>query len=74
MNKYVVPICDIEAGHTWINVIVAKSSSACQDKLMTELIDLYDMEDSAANYREFIQLADTKYNIIIGEIKDIEEL
>ena len=41
---------------------------------MAELIDLYDMEDSATSYREFVKLADSNYNILIGDIKDTEEL
>lgn len=73
MNKYIIPICDIDRSKVWIKTILAKSNSACQEKLMTELIELYDMED-ANSYREFVQLADSKYNILIGDIKDIEEL
>lgn len=74
MNKYIIPICDIDRGKVWIKIVMAKSNSACQEKLMAELIDLYDMEDTATSYREFIKLADSKYNILIGDIKDTEEL
>lgn len=74
MNKYLIPICDIESGQIWIKVIMARSSSACQEKIMDELINLYDMEDSSSSYREFVELADSKYNILIGEITDIETL
>ena len=74
MNKYIIPICDIEGGHIWLKTIIAKSRSACQEKLMEELINIYDMEDVASTYREFVELADSKYNILIGDIKDIEEL
>ena len=74
MNKYIIPICDIDGGLVWIHTIIARSNSACQEKLMAEIIDLYDMEDTATSYREFIQLADSQYNILIGDIKDIEEL
>lgn len=74
MNKYIIPICDIDRGKVWIKTVVTKSNSACQEKLMAELIDLYDMEDTATSYREFIKLADSKYNILIGDIKDTEEL
>ena len=74
MNKSVIPICDIDGGLVWIQTIIAQSNSACQEKLMSEIIDLYDMEDTTTSYREFIKLADSKYNILIGDIKDIEEL
>ena len=73
MNKYIVPICDIEAGDIWIKTIIARSNSDCQEKIIEELIDMYDMEDNTS-YREFVELADSKYNILIGDIKDIEEL
>lgn len=74
MNKYIIPICDIDNGKVWIKTIIAKSNSACQEKIMEELIDLYDMEDTTSSYREFVKLADSNYNILIGEIIDIETL
>lgn len=74
MNKYIIPICDINSGKVWIKTIIAKSNSACQEKIMEELIDLYDMEDTTSSYREFVKLADSNYNILIGDIKDTEEL
>ena len=74
MNKYIVPICKIEAGDIWIKTIIARSNSDCQEKIIEELIDMYDMEDNTSSYREFVELADSKYNILIGDIKDIEEL
>lgn len=74
MNKYIIPICDISAGQVWIKTIIAKSTSDCKDKLMAELIDLYDMEDTAVSFREFVQFLDTNYDILIGDIKDTEEL
>lgn len=74
MNKYIIPICDIEAGDIWIKTIIARSNSDCQEKIIEELIDLYDIEDNTSSYREFVEFVDTKYNILIGDIKDIEEL
>lgn len=74
MNKYIIPICDIDTSKIWTKTIIAKSNSACQEKLMEELIEIYDMEDIATSYREFVKLADSKYNILIGDIKDTEEL
>ena len=74
MNKYIIPICDIDNGKVWIKTIIAKSNSACQEKIIEELIDLYDIEDTTSSYREFVKLADSNYNILIGDIKDTEEL
>jgi hypothetical protein len=73
MNKYLIPICDIQAGSIWIHTIAAKSTLDCQEKLMKYLIDTYDMED-CDSYRTFIETADSKYDILIGSIEDIEEL
>lgn len=73
MNKYVIPICDIEAGSTWIHIIMAKSLTDCKEKLMTELIERYDFEDFS-NYSEFVNWMDESQNILIGSITDIEEI
>lgn len=74
MNKYIVPICDINAGDIWIKTVMARSISECQEKIMEELIDCYDMENNFSNYREFIEFIDSNYDILIGDIKDIDEL
>lgn len=74
MNKYIIPICDLDSNRVWIKTIVARSNADCQEKLIEELIELYDIDDNTSNYKEFVKLADTEYNILIGNIKDIEEL
>lgn len=72
MNKYIIPICDIQAGTVWNQIIIARNVTACQEKLSELLIERYDLED-CLTYREFVELAD-KNDILIGEIKDIETL
>lgn len=74
MNKYIIPICDIDNGYVYNKIIIAKSNINCQEKIILDLIDMYDIEDTSSNYQEFVKLADIKYNILIGDIKDIEEL
>ena len=74
MNKYIIPICDIDGGSVYIMTIIAKSTSACQEKIMEELIDIYNIDDNISDYRDFIELIDEKYNILVGDIRDIEEL
>lgn len=74
MNKYIIPICDIDAGQIWTETIIAKSSLACQDKLMEKLIDYYNIENDFPDYREFVTAMDSEYNILVGDIIDIEEL
>jgi hypothetical protein len=73
MNKYIIPICDIQAGSIWTHVIMAKSRSDCEEKLINKLIELYDVLDNFNTYREFVENAD-EHDILIGDITDIEEL
>lgn len=73
MNKYIVPICNINNGEVWIKVVIAKSNSDCQEKIMEDFLNRYDLED-VSSYREFTQILDSDYDILIGEIKDVEEL
>lgn len=72
MNKYVVPICDIQAGTVWNQIVIARNVSDCQEKITSFLIEKYDLSD-CLTYREFVALADEN-DILIGEIKDIETL
>lgn len=72
MNKYIIPICDIQAGVVWNQVILARNVLDCQEKLILFLVEKYDLEDRLT-YREFIANADEN-DILIGEIKDVEEL
>ena len=56
MNKYIIPICDIENSKVYIKTIIAKSNLECQEKLTLYLIDTYNINDTSLNYREFINL------------------
>lgn len=69
MNKYIVPICNIQESKVYNATVIANSHSACQEKLM-EMFSDYSECDS---YREFIEDLDDK-DILIGKITDIEEL
>lgn len=73
MNKYIVPICNINNGEVWIKTIIAKSNSDCQEKIMEDFLNQYDLEE-VSDYRKLTQILDTDYDILIGEIKDVEEL
>lgn len=77
MNKYLIPICDIEAGSCWIHIITAKSLKECKEKFIEYILEYYDFEDEindTMNYSEFVNILDQEKNIIIGSIKDIDEL
>ena len=73
MNKYLVPICDVEVGSIWIQKISAKSFSDCEERLMSHLIETCDY-DFTGSYKEFVEWLDYDKNILVGEIQDIEEL
>lgn len=76
MNKYLVPICDIEAGVCWIQTIMAKSLKNCQEKCISFIIDYYDFTDldDSMSYSDFHNKLNFDYNIIIGNITDIDEV
>lgn len=69
MNKYIIPVCDYNESKVYNLVINANSYEACKDKIMNKFIDFSDSED----YDDFIADLDS-LNILIGEIRDIEEL
>lgn len=72
MNKYLIPIYDIEDDELWIEVINAGSIKDCQEKLIQILIEEYDINEGS-NYRDFLINA-SKANLRIGTITDIETL
>lgn len=67
MNKYIIPICDIQESKVYNLIISARSLSDCQDRVMAKFDDYSD------EWKEFIKNKDGE-DILIGEIKDIEEL
>lgn len=73
MNKYIIPICDIQAGIVWNQLIVARSTTECEEKLIKILTDKYEDLDDCLTYREFVAHADEN-DILIGKITDIEEI
>lgn len=74
MNKYLIPVCDASNNaKCWIEVILSRSNSECQEKLMNKLLDKFDYLEEASTYNEFVRKADSA-NIIIGKITDIDEI
>lgn len=72
MNKYIIPICDLVSADIWVDIILARSISDCQEKLMREFSEKLD--EDFTDYREFIDIMDQKYNYSIGNITDVETL
>lgn len=74
MNKYIIPVCLVREDVNWPVVIMARSISDCQDKLITVISEKCGIEEEFDNYREFKHAVDSEYDIIIGDIKDYETL
>lgn len=69
MNKYIIPICNIDNSDVHNLIINASSYKDCQEKIMDKFIDYSDNP----NYHEFLDELDEQ-NILIGEIIDVEAL
>ena len=69
MNKYIIPVCEIQKSKIYNLVIMANSHEDCEDKLM----DKFSKFSSALDYKEFLYDLDMN-DILIGEINDIETL
>lgn len=69
MNKYIVPICDLNENRVYNKTIIANSYNACEDKLMESFSEY----SNALEFHEFIKDLD-KQDILIGKIIDVEEL
>lgn len=69
LNRYIVPICNIDESKVYNLIISATSISDCQDRIMNKFSDYSDNDD----YDEFLKDLDNS-NILIGDIEDVEEL
>ena len=72
MNKYLCPICDIQAGEVWNQIISATSLSDCQDKLTDFITEEYDLSPTD-DWMDFVEECNAN-DILIGQIEDIETL
>jgi hypothetical protein len=68
MNKYLIPVCDIQHSNVYILCIYANSYNHCKEKIIERFSRYSDKDD----YEEFIKDLDKK-DILIGSISDIEE-
>lgn len=73
MNRYIIPICDIQAGSVSNFTYSAHSYQEVQEKVIKELCDNYNMLDDLLEWSDFVKDAD-KHDILIGDITDIETL
>lgn len=69
MNKYIIPVCNINKSEVYNLIIMATSYSDCEYKIMEKFSKYSENDD----YNEFLDDLD-KNDILIGQITDIEEL
>lgn len=72
-SKYICPICYLEDYSIWNHVVIAKSLKDAEDKIMQELCEIFEELPDTLSWIDFIKEADQN-DILIGELKDIEEL
>lgn len=70
MNTYIIPICDLIEAIVWNHKELANSIADCQNKLMEEYSENYEVNFD--DWNEFVKIMDEKFNIAIGEVTDIE--
>lgn len=73
MNEYLIPVCDTEEDEIYIETIFASSLDEAENKLMYRLLDRYEFLSEADNYEHFINIC-FENNLIVGEIKELDEL
>lgn len=73
MNTYLIPICYINNSVNDIIPFRARNIEDCKNKIMQYLIYSLDAPDYG-DYDEFKTAMDNDYDIILGEITDLEEL
>lgn len=69
MNKYIIPVCNINKSKVYNLIIMATSYSDYEYKIMEKFSKYSESDD----YNEFLDDLD-KNDILIGQITDIEEL
>ena len=73
MNKYIIPVVDMEVGDDHLEIIHANSLEECKSKVMNNLLYRYEFLDETSTYPEFVKRAFNE-SIYICSIVDIEEL
>lgn len=69
MNKYVFSVCDLDTEKLQIKSLSAISLEDCKDEIM----NMYNEYSDALEWDDFLDDLND-HNIIISQIKDIEEL
>ncbi len=70
MNIYLCPILD-DAG-IYIKKLVCNTREQCEDKIKNAYTEVYDVDDTL-DFDVFCQILCDKYEILIGDIYEIDE-
>ena len=73
MNKYIIPVVDMEVGDDHLEIIHANSLEECKSKVMNNLLTRYEFLDETSTYPEFVKRAFNE-GIYICSIVDIETI
>ena len=69
-STYLMPVCDSEG--CYISHATARSHNEAEEKLIQELVETYELDDTVYSLNELKEILN-EYDIIIGDIYDIEE-
>ena len=69
-NTYLVPVCYIDNSKNSILKISATSLEECKEKI----IDMYQDKCDEDNYNSFVNILDREYDIIIGDVIDLDTI
>lgn len=72
MNTYLLPICDSEDSECWIEKIVAKNLTEAEEKFVKKIADKFGYVDYGDTLKEATETL-IPYNVVIGDIYDIDE-
>ncbi len=74
-NSYLVTFADIEDPNCWLERFEGHSLKEVQDKIRQYIENEYDLEEELPlNYNEMKKHLLKEYNILIGNIEDIETI
>lgn len=74
MNKYVIPVCAINTGINKLVKISARTYAEAEEKCIQLLSNKYKVSEECFNLEELKETLDTKYDVLIGYLDDIETL
>ncbi len=69
-STYLMPVCDSDG--CYISHVTARSHNEAEEKLIQELVETYELDNTVYSLDELKEVLN-EYDIVIGDIYDIEE-